>query len=163
MALHPARREHDFQRRIAALDHMQHVADRSAGRRGDDADPPRIKRQRALPFRGEQSFCIQLLLELLERRLQRAHSLQFHRRDPQLVLPTRLIHRHFAVQNHFSAILQETTVFRRLATEQHAAQLRFSVLEREIRVPGTLKRKLVTSPGDPNLADLFFGQSFHLP
>ena len=93
---------------------------------GDVTRPMRcgIARQRPFPFRREQPFRLELLLELLERDLQRADALQLHLRDAQLVLPARLIDRHVALQRDLPPVLQQRAVHLRLAAEQHAAQLR---------------------------------------
>ena len=84
---------------------MQHVADRRAGRRRDQADALRILRQRPFPFRREQPFRRELLLEFLKRDLQRADALQFHRAHDELILPARLINRHVALQQNLLAVL----------------------------------------------------------
>ena len=93
-------------RRIPPLHHVQHIANRRAGRRRDQADALRISGQRPFSFRREQAFRRELLLELLKRDLQRADALQFHRPHDELVLPARLIDRHVALQQKLLAVLQ---------------------------------------------------------
>ena len=140
IALHAAGRQDDLQRGIAAFDHVQHVANGGARGRGDQADALRVARQRAFPFRRKQPFGLELLLELLERHLQRADALQLDLGDAQLVLPARLIHRHVPLQHDLPPVLQQRAIHLRLAPEQHAAHLRAGVLEREVDMAGALQR-----------------------
>ena len=104
------------------------------------------------PFRRE------LLLEFLKRDLQRADALQFHRADDELVLPARLINRHVALQQNLLAVRQQFAMRNFLAAEQHAAQLRRRVLEREINVAGRLRAQVGDFAAHPDGADLFFQQ-----
>src|SRR5207245_1837543 len=114
-------------------------ANRRARGRSHQADALRVKRQWTLPLRREQALRCELLLELLERDLERAHALQLHRAHDQLVLPARLIDRHVALHQNFLAVPQKLALARRFAAKEHATELRPSVLEREINVPGTLR------------------------
>ena len=81
LALNTARCQNDLQRRIPALDHMQHIANRRAGGRSDQPDSLRKFRKPSFAFRRKQAFGAQFLFELLESHLQRADPLQFDRRD----------------------------------------------------------------------------------
>ena len=111
---------------------------------------------------ANKSFRRELLLEFLERDLQRADALQLHRAHDELVLPARLINRHVALQQDLLAVLQHAAVHDRLAAEQHAAQLRPGVLEREINVAGRLRAQIRDLARHPDRADLFFQQPLDL-
>lgn len=64
LPLHAARREDQFEQRMTPLDDVQHILQRRARRRGDDADALREAAQAALAFNGEQPLGLELLLEL---------------------------------------------------------------------------------------------------
>ena len=61
----------------------------------------------AFPFLREESFRRELLLEFLERDLQRANALQLHGANDELILPARLIDRHVALQQNLPAVRQQ--------------------------------------------------------
>ena len=103
------------------MDDVQHVANRGASGRSDQANALRIARQRPFAFRGEETFRMELLLELLESGLQCAKPFQLDGGDPQLILAARFIDGDFAFHHDFAAILQETAVHLQFATKQDAA------------------------------------------
>ena len=136
---------------------------RRAGRRSRPARCAAGSAAAALPFRREQPFGLELLLELLEGRLQRSDALQFHLGHPQLVLPARLIHRHVALQVTFRPSCNSERSTCALAAKQHAAQLGAGVLEREIDMPGALEAQIRHLARHPDLAYLLLEQTLDLP
>src|SRR5262249_5709214 len=70
-ALHLCRSEQD-PRTSATKGDLADVMDHCALRAGDDTNDARIVRQRSLPLLCEEPFCLELLLQLLERLEQRA-------------------------------------------------------------------------------------------
>src|SRR6059036_2824172 len=55
LALNAARGEHDFEARISALYHMQHIANSGPGRRSYQANPTRKSWQRPFAFGSEEA------------------------------------------------------------------------------------------------------------
>src|SRR5690606_33419722 len=78
-------------RRKAAPQRRQHVADRRARRRRDDADAFRYARQRALAFGIEQSLRLQAPLQRLETATQQAFARFLDLVDDELELAARLV------------------------------------------------------------------------
>jgi hypothetical protein len=91
--------------REAARENLDQVGNGGAARRGDDADAARKPRQPALALRREQSLGGELLLELLEGQLQRAHALRLERLHLQLVFAADLIDIDAAARQHRQAVL----------------------------------------------------------
>ena len=69
-ALHPHRIDQNFHSRRAPPQNIQHVADRRAARRGDNANAFRKFRQRPLARRIEETFGFELAFQGFEFRLQ---------------------------------------------------------------------------------------------
>src|SRR6185437_5583997 len=159
VALNAGGHENDFQAGIPAAHDVEHVANGGAGWRRDQSDSLRITRKRAFSLGGKQAFGGELLLELFERNLQRAHALQLDGANNQLILAARFVNRDVALQQHFLPVLEQLTMRHHFATEQHAAQLRTSVLEREINMSGTLRAKIGNLTGDPYGSDLLLQQA----
>jgi hypothetical protein len=134
-ALNAATRERNFQRRLTALDDVQDVANGGAGFGGHQPDSLGVTRERPFAFRRKKPFGLESLLQLFEGQLQGANALQFDRANDELVLATRLINRHVAVQEEFVSIFQEFAMGDRFAAEKHTLQLRVSILQREVDVP----------------------------
>ena len=76
LTLHTAWRQNDFQRRIAPLDHMQHVSNRRARQGSHQTDTLWKFREWPFSFLGEQTFGIELLFQLFESDLERPYALQ---------------------------------------------------------------------------------------
>ena len=87
VALHPGGADDDPGGRMPPRQDAQDVAKRRPVERRDDADAPRQHRQRPLARGVEQSFGLQLALQLLERRLQRAEPLRLERVDDDWYSP----------------------------------------------------------------------------
>ena len=100
----PARREDDFQRRDGGGTTLEHIAEGGSGGGSDDTDALRIAGDWAVFVRHEQALGIELLLEPLERELQRAYTLKFHRGDPELILPARFIDGQFALEQDVAPV-----------------------------------------------------------
>ena len=86
LALHRAGCENDFERRIAATNHVQHVTNCCASWRCYETNSSRVVWNLTLAFRGEQSFRIQLLFQLFKRNLQCTDAMQFNIEDVELIL-----------------------------------------------------------------------------
>ncbi len=78
---------------MAACHRVQHVPQRRAGRRGDNADALGIWRHGAFAFGGKQALGRQLAFQPLKGRLECPHALKFHLPDDELVLAPSLINR----------------------------------------------------------------------
>src|SRR5579862_1887546 len=74
-----------------ALENAKNVADGSACGRRDDADASRQNRQRLLPGFVEKAFFLQALLQLFERKLQRAEANRFDIRDVNLIFAANIV------------------------------------------------------------------------
>ena len=121
---------------------MQNVADRGAGGRGDDADAPGKARQRALAFRGEQTFRCEFRAQLLELPLQGSEAGVFHVIDDELVLAARLVQPDAGPYQHLLAIPRREGTQHISLPEHGAANLRGGIFEGEIPVPGAGSREI---------------------
>ena len=79
---------------------------RRAVERGDDADAPRQHRQRPLARGVEQALGLQLALELLEGRLQRAEPLRLEGVDDDLILALDLVDAEPAARDDVHAVFE---------------------------------------------------------
>ena len=154
VALHAGRREDDLQARRASLDDMQHIADRRARRRGDEAQSSWIAGQRTLARAVEETLALQLALEFLEGDLQRTNALRLDGAHQQLILAAHFVNRQLAVEQQLLPVLEKFAVRRRLAAKEHAAQLRRRILEREINVARRLRAQVRHLAADPHRRDL---------
>src|SRR5262249_53181937 len=150
LALHPARRDHDVELTEAPADHAEHVADgRAAGRR-HDADLARKARQLALARLIEETFGLQARLQLLERQLERAEPLGLQQLDHHLVFAALRVHLDAAEGDHVQAVRRLELDAPRAIAEEHGANLRLGVLEREVRVAGAVQAEVRDLAFDPH-------------
>src|SRR4029077_2454387 len=90
---------------------------------------------------------------------QRADALQFHGANDELILPARFINGDVALQEKLLSILQQLAMRHRHSPEQHAAQLRAGILEREINMARVLDAEVRHFTGDPDRSDVLFEQA----
>ena len=84
----------------------------------------------------EEALGLELLLELLERELERAQALRLEQLDHQLVLAARGVDVEAAEGQHLHAVLGLEAHAPAPAAEEHAAELGRLVLQREVGVAG---------------------------
>ena len=99
------RPDHQVRVRMAAAQHLDDVAQRRAVERRHDADLARQRGQRPLARRVEEPFGLQLLLQLLERQLQRAEPVRLQVLADDLVLALRLVDAEPAARDDVQAVL----------------------------------------------------------
>ncbi len=133
-ALHQRRKKPDVQTRESPRQDMNHVRDGGAARRCDDADAPREARQRTFALDGEQPFHRELLLELLEGKLQRAEALRLDQIDQQLIFASRFVNIDSSAGKYGQPILRLELPVAVRGAESDALHLRFALLEREVVV-----------------------------
>ena len=123
-----------------------------AARRGHDADLAREARQRrACGPRSNSPSAVQPRLELLEGELQGAEPLRLQQLDDQLVLAAlRRRPRRRRSAMHVQAVARLEADAPRAVAEQHAAQLRALVLEREVGVAGAVDLEVGDLALDPH-------------
>ena len=126
LALHLRRKQPDVQTRETARQDVEHVADHGARRRGHDADAARASREGTLALRREQSLGGQLLLQLLERQLQRAVALRLQRFHQELVFAASFVDVDAPARQHRHAVLRLEFQIARGHAEADAAELRVS-------------------------------------
>jgi len=148
--LYATRSQNDLQTWMASFDDVQDVANGCAGWRGDQTDALRKLWQWPFSLCGKQTFRGKFLFELLKGDLERTDALHFHCAHDELVLPTRLINRHVSLQQDFLPVNKQFAVRNAFPTKKHASQLRASVLEREVNVPGILGAKVCDFSRDPD-------------
>src|SRR4029453_909128 len=150
VALHLARRDHDGELAEAAPDDAEHVLDRRAARRGDDADLPGKSRQLALARLIEEALGLQPGLELLEGELERAESLRLEQLHDQVILAPLRVDLDAAEGQDVQAVggLEQTPP--PPAPEERATQLRVGVLQREVRVARAVEAKVGNLALDPH-------------
>ncbi len=90
-ALHPRRPDDEVGVGMAAGEDLDDVAERRTIERRDDPDLGRQRRQRPFASRVEEAFGLELLLQLLERQLQRAEALGLEVVAEDLVLALGLV------------------------------------------------------------------------
>src|ERR1700686_1001141 len=84
---------------------MRDVADDRAGRGGHHTDPSRQTRNGTFSRGVEQALGCQLLLELLESKLQRTMALRLQRLHQELVFAAHLINVDVAARQHGNSVL----------------------------------------------------------
>ena len=94
----------DVQRRIAALQDPQHVADRGSGRGRNNTDLSREQGEGTLADGLEQPFAAQFLLELLKSQLEGAEPHRHHVIRQDLIIAARLIKTDAPPDQHLEAV-----------------------------------------------------------
>ncbi len=149
LPLNLRRVDHDRHRRETAREHLQDVANRRAGRGGNDADASRQRRERLLVCLLEQPFCLELRLQFLESPAQQTLAGGLHVFDDELVAAARLVHRDARPDDDLVTVIGPEPEQPVLAAEHRAADLRPVVLQREVQVPGTGPGEVRELAGDP--------------
>ena len=102
---------------------------------GHHRDALRQHRDRLLARGIEQPFLGELLLELLERELQRAEAGRLRRDRVELELALLLVDRQPAAHDELQAVLDAEAEEARVRGEEHDPDLRARVLQREVEMP----------------------------
>ena len=103
-ALHPRRPDDEVDVGMAAGEDLDDIAERRSGERRDDADLRRQRRQRPLARKIEEALGLELLLQLLERQLQRAETLRLKVVAEQLILALRLVDGQPPARHHAQSV-----------------------------------------------------------
>ena len=135
LALHGDRVDDHRDRRVAARQRGQDVAQRGRGERGQHADRARVRRQLALGGFVEQALALELLLEPQEALVERPDAGAAQAFDGELEAAARLVQGDQRARLDLHAVAQLPVERRGAAAEHHAVDLRAAVLEREIPVP----------------------------
>src|SRR5690554_785020 len=170
----PFQRLYYLRRRLAALDrrgadyqfdegrapaeHADDVAHRRAAGRGDDADPGRVRGQRALALGSEQALGLQPGLERLECLAQCAVAGRFYRIEDHLVVAASFIETDPAAGAYQQAVTQVHAHPGRILPEQGTAYLGAAVLEGEVQVAGGRAGQVRQFTLDPDRGEDFFEQ-----
>src|SRR5690554_6798208 len=128
--------DHQFDEGRAPAEHADDVTHRRAAGRGDDADPGRVRGQRALALGSEQALGLQPGLERLECLAQCAVAGGFYRIEDHLVVAASFIETDPAAGAYQQAVTQVHAHPGRLLAEQGTAYLGTAVLEGEVQVAG---------------------------
>ena len=134
LALHRNGVDQDRHGREAALQDVQDVAQRSAGRRRNHADATGQGGQRLFLCGLEQALGQQLAFEFLEPATQRAFASLLEVIDDDLELATGLVEAHATSCEHPGAVLDREAHQHAAVAEHRAANLGRFVLQREIPV-----------------------------
>ena len=134
VSLHPRGDDEDRQIGKTAVQHAQKIVDGGAGGARDHRDAPGEERQGPLARGIEEPLGLEARLELLERDLQRARPERLEGIADELVLALRLVEGHPSPDEHREAVLHGEAEPPGLAREQHGADARVGVLEREVEV-----------------------------
>ena len=140
--------------RVSPPQHLDDVANRRAVERRDDADLARERRERPLPRRVEQPFRLQLLFQLLEGELQRAEAVRLEMLADQLIFALRLVDGYAAARDDAQSVGRLEFEVAQRRPENHRADLRGAVLEREIQVAGVPHAAVRELAFDPHLEEL---------
>src|SRR5690554_2297684 len=151
--------DHQFNEGRAPAEHADDVTHRRAAGRGDDADPGRVRGQRALALGGEQALGLQSGLERLEGLAQCAVAGGLHRIEDHLVVAAPLIEADPAAGAYQQAVTQVHAHPGRVLPEQGTAHLGAAVLEGEIQVAGGRAGQVRQFALDPDRGEDFFKQS----
>lgn len=152
--MNAARREEDFERWIAAFDHVQNIVKGRAIGAGDEADTSREPRDWAFARWREEAFGIEFLLEAFEGGLEFAFALQFEVYQAELILAARFVNSHLALNDDFLAVLKEGAIeAAAIGLEENATDLGVLVFECEVGVAGGLEAEVGDFAGDPREAD----------
>ena len=138
VALDPDRVNRDREAVEPASEHVQDVPDRGSGRRRDDADVPREKRDRPLLCLVEEPFRGELRLQLLERELEGADPDRLDREPPDLELAGRRIEIEVAAHDHLEADFRTKFHAQQVGGENDRVQGAGLVLQREVAVSSPL-------------------------
>ncbi len=136
LALHAHGIDDEVQIRKAAAQDAHYVAHGRAARRGDQADALREHGQRLFARGVEQSFGFEALLQLVEGKLERAESHRLDVLDVNLVFAASLVNADRAADRHVQAVLGTKLQADELLAKADAANLRASVLQREVEMAG---------------------------
>src|SRR5262249_10173833 len=131
-------------------DHAQHVADRRAAGRGDDADLAREPRQLALARLIEEPLGLKSCLELLEGQLERSEPLGLQQLDHQLVLAALRVDLDAAERHHVQAVGRLELDAAAAIAKEHGADLRLGVLQGEVCVARAVEPEVRDLALDPD-------------
>ena len=134
IALHRGGGQHHRRQRVAPLQGVEHVAQRRAGGRGNNANALRPARDGALAGRVEQPLGFQAGFQAQEFLEESAFAGRAQQVGIQLVLPAGLVHADRAVRLDGCAIARHKTQAQGVVAPHHAAQRGLAVFEREIQV-----------------------------
>src|SRR5438270_7445689 len=112
-----------------APEDVQYVANGGAGRAGDDGNPLRQHRNRLLARGIEETFVGELLLELLERQLQRAETGRLDGDCVELELALLFVQRQTSADDKLQSVLDAEAEEARIRGEEHHAHLRARILD----------------------------------
>src|SRR5262249_13810581 len=130
--------------------HGENVVNRGATKRRDDAHATRQVRQRPLALRREESFVGELVAQLLELQAKGADPPRLEGVDVELKGPARFVEPHAAAGDDLEAVAWPEADARRCAPEEHGAELRLFVLQREVEVAGGRHPKIRDLADDPH-------------
>src|SRR5690606_21101753 len=153
VALDARRVDQHRDRRKAALQRRQHVANRRAGRRRDDADALRHARQRALALRIEQPLGLELALQRLEAASQQPFAGFLDLVDDELELAAGFVKADPRADDDLLAVLEREAEVARGLTEHRAAYLRVRVLQRPVEMPRRRPGQVRNLALDPDRAE----------
>ena len=158
LALDPRGADHQMRVGVAAAKNLDDVANCRAVERRDDPDFSGQHRQRTLPARIEQPLLLQPFLQLVEGELEGAESLRLEMLADQLVLALRFVHRDAPARHDVQAIGRLELQVAECGPEDHTANLRRRILQREIQMPGVPEPAVGELALDPHLEELRFEQ-----
>src|SRR6266487_6816935 len=121
-----------MQPRRAPPQHIQHIADRGAARRGHDSDSLRKFRQRSFAGRIEKSLGIEFAFERIEFCLQNAQTDWLNDLDAELILPTRFEDRNVCVNLDLRSISEWLPERSHRVSKNYASDLGPRIFEREV-------------------------------
>ena len=154
LALDPRTGEDDATPWSTAGENRRDVAERRTGRRGDDADTPRVPGQRALERRAQKALTLQTASQLLERQApQTLGAVGLQAANDHLVFAPGLIQREVTEHPDFHALVGVRGEVLGLPVEHDGAELCPFVLEREVAVTGPGARPRTDLPADPERLD----------
>ncbi len=149
LALHRGRVEDHRDRRVAAPQRRQHVAQRRRGPRGDHADRTRVGGERPFRRRIEQPLALELVAQTEERLVERAEARRPHELDVQLEIAARLVKGHERAHLDLHSVARLPVEEHPAAAEHDAAHLRGAVLQREIEMARAGLQEIGDLAGDP--------------
>ena len=120
-------------------------------RRRNDADAPRISRQRTLARRFEQSLLSQFLLEFFEGELQRAVSQRLQQFHDELIFAACLKHIDAAARHYRQSVPRLEFPIAMRGPEGHRAHLRLALLQREVVMAARSQLDAGDFAGDPHV------------
>ena len=141
---------------MAAGEDLDDVAERCAVERRHDPDFGRQRRQRPLARRVEEALGLELLLQLLERQLQRAEALGLEVVAEDLILALRLVDADPAARDHAQSVFGLELQVAHGRAVHHRLDLRAAILEREVQVAGVPQPAVGDLALDPEIAESGF-------